>query len=114
MGLRILMFVACACVMGFMSPVAHMSPNPIANHLLRGSGIMLTLAGVPSLLYVMSHASPLSIIADLFRGGSNKDFGKNLLGMLIIFGLCALLWILVKGVYRLICEARHELVGAVR
>lgn len=115
-ALRILMFVACACVMGFMSPVAHMSPNPVANHLLRGSGIMFTLAGVPSLLYVMSHSPPMSIrlVKDLFRGTSKKDFGKNLLGMLIIFGICALLWILVKGIYRLICEARHELVGAVR
>lgn len=118
LGLRALIFFGGAFVMGFMSPVGHLHSNPAINHLLGGTGITLAMVGGSGLLYVVWHL-PFSgnhrFLSDLCpKRSGNKDGLKALTTLLIIAGACVVLWFLLKGIYRLVCEARRELVGAAR
>jgi len=52
------------------------------------------------------------------RKSASKDKSDGLLQfllvVLVVIGLCIVLWIVIQGIYRLVCEARHNLAGAVR
>lgn len=117
--LRLLTFFAAACIMGFVplgGEVLH--PNPVVSHLLGGTTYTLALVGGSGLLYTMWHTpwegSRMLRLLCPKRTGKSDSPSKALLYVLVIAGLCVVLWFLLRGLYRLVCEARHEIVGAVR
>lgn len=118
LGLRALIFFGSAFVMGFMTPIGHLHPNSAMNHLLGGTGLSLAMVGGSGLLYIVWHlpfSGNLRIFSDLCpKRSGNKDGLKALATLLIIAGACVVLWFVLRGIYRIVCEARRELVGAAR
>jgi len=125
LGLRLIAFLAAAFVMGFFPFVggAVLHRDPVIAHLMGGTVYTLAVGGVSGLISIGSNLGALRGVQCLFdlcpsraSGGSggSKDSGKVLLLVLAIVGLCILLWFILRGLYRLVCEARHEIVGAVR
>jgi hypothetical protein len=115
------MFFASSLVMGFMSPAGvHYAANPLLNHIFGGSLLSLVALGLGGIGYVVWHISFIDSLRCLgnFRGGwsgkSKDDFFAAVLVVLVVIGLCVVLWYVLKAIYRMVCEARHELVGAIR
>lgn len=119
LAVRTLALLAATFVMGFL-PLAGgavLHPNPLVNHFLGGTTYTFATVGGSGLIYTLWYM-PLSSL-DLFnlcpRRLSGKDDGlKLLLITCVIVGAFILLWFILRGIYRLVCEARHEIVGAVR
>lgn len=116
LGLRLLAFLASACVVGFI-PLQRgdrmLHSNPLLNHVLGGSVYTFAMIAGSTLLYGMWHA-PLEGLRLVLKPLFKEDCLKTILAVLAIVGFCMALWIIFQGLYRLVCEARHGIVGAVR
>jgi hypothetical protein len=119
--LRLLAFAGSVCVMGFVPFAGALHPNPLVNHMIGGSAYTLAAAGGFGFLHVMWYAPwqafrfglelcPRRASVKLDKGGALHQ----ILIVLAVVGACAVLFVVLRGLYRLVCEARHELVGAVR
>jgi len=119
LAMRSLALFAATFLMGFL-PLAGgavFHPNPLVNHFLGGTTYTFATIGGSGLLYTLWYM-PLDSL-DLFnlcprRLNGKGDGLKMLLICFVIAGAFILLWFIIRGLYRLVCEARHEIVGAVR
>lgn len=130
LGLRFLAFFGAVCVMGFLPlqfGVEVLHPNPMVRHMLGGTIYTFATAGATGLLYAMwyvpwgggqgSHFVLRDVCPKRSGGGgksSAADGIKGLIILLAVVGVLVLLFFLLRGLYRLICEARQNIVGAVR
>jgi len=125
-GMRIAAMIAAAIALGFWphlllgAGAGALHPNPLVAHLLCGTGTAFAIAGTLAVLQLpgMWHTGEgFRLIFDAWcprRGGGKGSGMETLVAILVIIGLLVCLFFLLRGIWRLFDEGRHEVARAVR
>lgn len=98
---------------------AGLHPNPVFSHLLCGAGTAFAIAGTFAILQlpgVWHTGEGFRLILDVWcpRRGSKSSGLETLVAILIIIGLLVCIFFILRGIWRLFNEGRHELLRAAR
>lgn len=126
-GVRVAVFLATVIAVGFWPQLLlgagaqMLHPNPLVAHVLCGTGTTLAVLGTVAILQLpgLWHTGEgFRLIFDVWcprRGGGGKSSGVEiLLVILIVIGLACCLFYILRGIYHIFNEGRHEVVRAVR
>jgi len=125
-GVRIAAIITASIALGFWphlllgAGVGALHPNPLIAHLLCGTGTVFAIAGTVAVLQLpgMWHTGEgVRLLFDAWcprRGGGKGSGMETLVAILVIVGLLVCLFFLLRGIWRMFDEGRHEVARAVR
>jgi len=120
LGIRFFAFFAATITLGFVpylvmgASMTALHPNPVVSHLLCGSGTFFALAGTFFVVQLPGRESLRLAAEFICPRRSGKNSGEAVLIFLIVVGLLVCLFFLLRGIWRMITEGRHELLRAMR
>jgi len=123
LAIRFAGFMGIAGLLGFWplfvgAGIGALHHNPLLNHILTGTATALALVG--SWMMVQLPVYDLRGFRVLFsaycpkRGGGKSSDWEGAVMILVIVGLAVCLFFILKGIYRLVTDGRHEVAKALR